>query len=148
MRNVQSFEAQARAQSKELLQAIEAAEAVIVFTIERECEALRAGRMLAAEALRTRLRDAASLYLNTMRAARAAMWTMEQILPGLDEVMEERRATFAALLKIEMAVLATERAAAETGLHFASADRAVERATAAPAPSRMRRRRQRLRRAS
>jgi hypothetical protein len=146
--DVQSFKAQAEAQAKELLKAIESAEGVIVSTIERECEALRAGRMLAADALRTRLRDAAWLYLNTTRAARAAMWTMEQILPGIDEMMEERRAAFAALLKIELSVLAAERAASATGLHFAAASALKKAPVKAPAPARTPRRRMRLRRAS
>src|SRR4051812_26541051 len=95
---VQSFRGQAEAQAKELLQAIDAAEGVIVSTIERECEALRAGRMLAANALRMRLRDAAKLYLDVTRAARASIWTIEQLLPGTHRHMHECRAAFAALL--------------------------------------------------
>ena len=109
--SVASFRAQAEAQAKELLQAIEAAEGVIVSTIERECEALRAGRMLAAKALRLRLRDAAKLYLHATRAARASLWTIEQLLPGTETQLRECRAAFAALLKVELAVLAAERAA-------------------------------------
>jgi hypothetical protein len=147
--HVPSIRAQAQAQTEELLQAIEAAEGVIVCTIERECEALRAGRILAADALRMRLRDAAWLYLNTMRAARAATWTMEQILPGLDEALEERRAEFAALLKVELGALAAERAAAETGLNFAAAGPTPRRASQQAATlSRAPRRKRRLRRAS
>ncbi|MGH6925674.1 MAG: hypothetical protein ACRED5_18250 [Propylenella sp.] len=113
--------AEAESQARELLAAIEAAEGVIVTTIERECEALRAGRLLAADALRTRLRDAAKLYLNVSRAVRASLWTLERILPGAGGVLEERRAAFSALLKVELAVLAAERAAADPGLHFADA---------------------------
>jgi hypothetical protein len=147
--HVPSIRAQAQAQTEELLQAIEAAEGVIVCTIERECEALRAGRILAADALRMRLRDAAWLYLNTMRAARAAMWTMEQILPGLDEALEERRAEFAALLKVELGALAAERAAAATGLNFAAAGPTPRRASQQAATlSRAPRCKRRLRRAS
>jgi hypothetical protein len=147
---VQSFRAQAQAQAKELLRAVEAAEGIIVSTIERECEALRAGRMLAANALRMRLHDAAKLYLNITRAARAAMWTVEQILPGTGELLEQRRAAFAALLRVELAVLAAERAAAEPGLHFSSTGRALAKAEVkATAPVRTApRRRQRMRRAS
>ena len=115
---VQSFRAQAEAQAKELLQAIDAAEGVIVSTIERECEALRAGRMLAAKALRLRLNDSAKLYLNVTRAARASIWTIEQLLPGTRITLEECRGAFAALLKVELAVLAAERAAA-TSMQFA-----------------------------
>lgn len=121
---VPSFRAQAEQQATELLQAIGAAEGVIVSTIERECEALRAGRMLAANALRIRLRDAAKLYLNVTRAARASIWTIEQILPGTKQDMEQSRRTFAALLKIELAVLAAERAAvAGSELQFGAAGR-------------------------
>ena len=113
MRNVvQSFRAQAEAQARELIQAIEGAEAVIVSSIERECEALRAGQMLAAEALRVRLRDAAKLYVNLIRAARASIWTLEQVLPGTADYLDGRRAAFNALLRVELAVLAAERAAA------------------------------------
>jgi hypothetical protein len=115
-----SPEIEARMQVEELLQAVEAAESVIVSTIERECEALRAGRILAADALRMRLRDAARLYLDTTRAARASMWTIEQALPGASQMFEERRAAFSALLKVELSVLAAERAAAESDLRFAS----------------------------
>jgi hypothetical protein len=114
MRNVvSSFRAQAEEQARELVQAIEAAEGVIVSSIERECDALRAGQMLAAEALRVRLRDAAKLYVNLIRAARASIWTLEQVLPGTADYLDTRRATFAALLRVELAVLAAERAAIE-----------------------------------
>jgi hypothetical protein len=152
--NVQSYRAQAQAQATELLRAIEAAEGVIVSTVERECEALRAGRMLAANALRMRLKDAARLYLNLSRAARAALWTMDKIVPGTGDALAERRAAFSALLRVELAVLAAERAAAESGLDFAPAPPNLEPAVAPPAPQTMAkpartpRRKQRLRRAS
>jgi hypothetical protein len=144
--HVPSIRAQAQAQANELLQAIEAAEGVIVSTIERECEALRAGRMLAANALRMRLREAARLYLNIMRAVRASMWTVERVVPGTTDVLEERRSAFAAVLKVELAVLAAERAAAENGLNFSPTPRPAppQRAPLPQAP----RRRQRMRRAS
>jgi hypothetical protein len=96
-----------------MVQAIEGAEAVIVSSIERECEALRAGQMLAAEALRVRLRDSAKLYVNLIRAARASIWTIEQVVPGTADYLDARRNAFAALLRVELAVLAAERAAAE-----------------------------------
>lgn len=143
---VQSFRAQAGAQAAELIQAIDAAEAVIVSTIERECEALRAGRMLAANALRLRLRDAAKLYLDVTRAARASMWTIEQILPGTQYDLEQSRRAFAALLKIELAVLAAERAAAATELHLAAVANTRPPATVTPI-GKARRRRHRLRKA-
>ena len=142
--DVPSMRAQAQAQANELLQAIEAAEGVIVATIERECEALRAGRPLAADALRVRLRDAARLYLNLTRAARAALWTMERIWPGIDGALAERRAAFSALLKVELAVLAAERNAAESGLQLASRPAPRRPQTRRP----RRRKRQRLRLAS
>lgn len=144
--NVQSYRAHAQAQANELLRAIEAAEGVIVSTVERECEALRAGRMLAANALRMRLKDAARLYLNLSRAARAAMWTMDQIVPGTGGALAEQRAAFHALLKVELAVLAAERAAAGNTLQFAEAHPAPQKASVKP-PGRPRRK-QRLRRAS
>jgi hypothetical protein len=112
-RTVQSIRARARAQADELLIAIEAAEQIIVSTIERECEALRAGQMLAAQALRARLRDAAQLYLNAARAARASLWSIERAAPGTRAILDERRRAFAALLRVELAVLAAERAATD-----------------------------------
>jgi hypothetical protein len=115
---VQSFRAEAEAQARELLKAIEVAEGVIVSTIERECEALRAGQMLAANALRLRLRDAARFYLNVTRAARASIWTIEQLLPGTHRRLHECRRAFAALLRVELAVLAAERAAASNAPRF------------------------------
>jgi hypothetical protein len=108
----ESFRAQAEAQARELLRAIDFAESVIVSSIDRECEALRAGRMLAAKALRLRLRDAAKLYLDVTRAARASIWTIEQLLPGTEVHLTQCRAAFASLLRVELAVLASERAAA------------------------------------
>lgn len=145
MRVVQSFRAQAEAQGKELLRSIEASEGLIVSTIERECEALRAGQMLAANALRLRLRDAAALYLNIVRAARASIFTLEQVIPGSRQHLEARRAAFAALLKVELAVLAAERAAAENALRFAAEARSRTSATQ-PAARAMRGRRARRRR--
>lgn len=118
---VQSFRSQAETQARELIRAIETAERVIVETIDRECEALRAGRHLAADALRLRLRDAASLYLNLVRAARASIWTIEQVVPGSRAELEARRVAFSALLKVELAILAAERAAAGSAPRFARA---------------------------
>jgi hypothetical protein len=106
----QGFRARALAQAEELVEAIGAAETVIAETIERECEALRSGRTLAAKALHTRLCDAARLYLHASRAAQASIWTMEQVMPGCRRMLEERRAAFSSVLKVELAILATERA--------------------------------------
>ena len=62
--------------------------------------------MLAARALHTRLCDAARLYLEATKAARASLWTLEQVLPGTEAYLEERREAFSALLQVEFAVLA------------------------------------------
>jgi hypothetical protein len=112
---IHEFRAQALAQAEALLDAIDSAEAIIVSTIERECEALRTGRTLAAKALHTRLCDAARLYLNATKAARASLWTIEHVLPGSRERLDERRAAFADVLKVELAVLAAAREAADEG---------------------------------
>ena len=138
---VQSFRAEAEAQAKELLQAIEFAEGVIVSTIERECEALRAGQMLAAKALHVRLRDSAKLYLNVTRAARASIWTIEQLIPGTEHHLHDCRRSFAALLKIELAVLAAERAAAANAVQFAGATKQKPRLFVIPSPEQGSRRR-------
>lgn len=135
------FGAHARRQADQLLQAIEAAESVIVTTIERECEALRAGRMLAARALHTRLTDASALYINAIKAARASLWTIEQVVPGSRERLEERRLAFAATLKIEFAALAAEREAAGDTSPMLSFDDPPPPVTAYPAaPARTARR--------
>jgi hypothetical protein len=132
---VQSFRAEAEAQAKELLQAIQFAEGLIVSTIERECEALRAGQMLAAKALHVRLRDAAKLYLNVTRATRASIWTIEQLLPGTHRQLHETRRAFAALLKIELSVLAAERAAAANAHQFAGTEKPKPRLVVIPSPN-------------
>jgi len=110
--SVPGFHSRAKVQADELLAAIAASESVIIATIERECEALRAGRMLAAKALHTRLCDASRLYLDATRAARASLWTIEQALPGTKARLEAGRAEFSVLLKVELAILAAERAVA------------------------------------
>jgi hypothetical protein len=110
---VQEFRTRAEARATELLDTLAAAEGMIVSAIERECEALRTGRMLAAEALHLRLCDAARLYLHATKAARASLRTVEHILPGTAQLFENRRIAFADLLKVELAVLAAERAAAD-----------------------------------
>ena len=108
--NDHGFRARALAQAEELIAAIASAETVIAETIERECEALRSGRILAAKALHMRVCDAARLYLQAMRAAQASIWTMDQVMPGCRRLLEDRRAAFSSVLKVELAVLATERA--------------------------------------
>jgi hypothetical protein len=102
----------ARAEAEHLLDAISAAESVIVTTIERECEALRAGRRLAATALHLRLCDAARAYLHAAKSTRASLGAIEEALPGSYDFLEDRRAAFSALLKVELSILAAEREAA------------------------------------
>jgi hypothetical protein len=118
----------ARAEAEHLLDAISAAETVIVTTIERECEALRAGRRLAATALHLRLCDAARAYLHAAKATRASLAAIEEALPGSYDFLEDRRAAFSALLKVELSVLATEREAAgeEPVDYFRARHRLVE----------------------
>ena len=94
-----------------LAAAFEAAESLIIATIERECEALRAGRHLAAQALRNRLDDAARLYLNAAKGARASYALYQDLAPEVVVEIESRRRFFAAILKIELAVLAAQRVA-------------------------------------
>ena len=86
------------------------AQQMIVSTIERECEALRSGHMLAAWAFGERLRDAARLYAGAAKAARSAL---EGAGAQAIAALEERREVFSALLKVEFAVLAAEREAAK-----------------------------------
>jgi hypothetical protein len=102
----------AKSQADDLLGALAASESVIIATIERECEALRAGRMLAAKALHTHLCDASRLYLDATRAAYACMEATEQVLPGTRAMLDARRKEFSVFLKVELAVLAAERAVA------------------------------------
>jgi hypothetical protein len=110
--SIRGFRARARADAEALLEAIGAAEEVIVTTLERECEALRAGHVLAAKALHTRFGDATRLYLDAIRSARASLWTIDNVLPGACAMLEERRAAFLSVLKVELAVLAAARVAA------------------------------------
>ncbi len=117
--NPDEFPLEARAQAEEMFHAIVSAEQIIVSAIERECEALRTGRMLAAKALHTHLCDAARIYLSATRAARASIATLEQVSPGICGRLEERRSTFASILRIELAVLVAERAAAFDDRDFA-----------------------------
>lgn len=107
-----SASARARAEAEELLDSISAAENVIVTTIERECDALRSGHLFAARALHLRLCDTAKLYVQAARATRASLRAIEAVLPGSYDFLEDRRAAFSALLKAELAILSTERAAA------------------------------------
>lgn len=122
-----------------LAAALASAEQLIISTIERECEALRTGRYLAASALRDRLSDAARLYLDTARAARASL-DLVAGGEGMAAELEERRKVFSALLRVELAVLAAERAAARPD----SLPELSRRPRAPHAPQQARRRRARL----
>ena len=99
----------ARMRLEDLLSTIDSAESVIVALLAREREALRAGCRLAANAVHIRVNDAARLYLNAIAAAKASLSAIEPILPEAPEVLENRRAAFGAILRIELATLATIR---------------------------------------
>ena len=113
--NLDQLRAQARKEAEDMFHAIASAEQIIVASIERECEALRSGRMLAARALHTQLCDAARIYLDATRAAQASIETLDYVAPGMCDRLEARRVAFSSLLKVELAVLASERAAAFGG---------------------------------
>lgn len=131
-------------QVRDLLDAISTAEAAIVTTIERECEALRNGHFLAAKAFRIRLGDVTRSYLDAIRAARANLPAMELVLPGCRDLLEERRAAFSSVLKVELAILAAEQAAASERWGERSADfRPGGAALSASGPQRLRHRRRR-----
>jgi hypothetical protein len=104
--------APAGARAEELFAAIEGAETVLLSIIDRECAALRAGRLLAARAIRSRLSEAAALYLDALRAARAALDELEADMPDARARLGARRDTFSALLRIQLAALAAARAVA------------------------------------
>ena len=99
----------ARTRLENLVCAMESAEHVIVTLLAREREALRAGCRLAANAVHIRVNEAAQLYLNAISAAKTSLSAIEPILPEAPEVLENRRATFGAILRIELATLATIR---------------------------------------
>lgn len=95
-----------------LVAGIDRAEEMIVTSVERECDAIRAGRMLAAWALHQRLVDAASLYASAVAAARESLASLRYEALAR-QYLEERRLAFEALLKVEFAVLAAAKAAAD-----------------------------------
>ncbi len=103
----------ARIRLDNLLCAIESAERVIVTLLAREREALRSDCRLAANAVHIRVNDAARLYLDTLTAAKAALSVLEPVLPDAPDLLESRRAVFGAIMRIELATLATTRMAAD-----------------------------------
>ncbi|WP_026379640.1 hypothetical protein [Afifella pfennigii] len=90
------------------LTALMAAETRIVELIACERAALREGRLLAARAYATQLRDAASAYLTKLREARACLSNAPDPATLATE-MERRRRTFADILRVELAALASSR---------------------------------------
>ncbi len=103
----------ARMRREDLLYAIESAEHVIVALLAREREALRAGCRLAANAVHIRVNDAARLYLNAIAAAKLSLPALESFIAEAPQVLESRRVTFGATMRIELATLATTRMAAD-----------------------------------
>ncbi len=105
--------AAARTRFEDLVCAIESAEWVIIALLAREREALRASCRLAANAVHIRVNDAARLYLDAIAAAKASLSVLEPVLPEAPQVLEVRRTAFGAILRIELATLATVRIAAD-----------------------------------
>ncbi|HSG94068.1 MAG TPA: hypothetical protein VLA28_01010, partial [Afifellaceae bacterium] len=96
----------ARTRLDHLVCAMESAEHVIISLLAREREALRAGCRLAANAVHIRVNEAAQIYLNAIAAAKASLSAIEPVLPEAPEVLDNRRAAFGAILRIELATLA------------------------------------------
>ncbi|MGQ7792628.1 hypothetical protein ACUN0C_09485 [Faunimonas sp. B44] len=95
-----------------MLAAVARAESAVIDAIERVCAALRTGRRDEAQHLQLRLGDASRGYLEAIRMAQARLAAFERTAPDLRLRLEAQRSAFAALLKIELAVLAAVRAAA------------------------------------
>ena len=96
-----------------LFAAITASESAIVAAIERECEALRDGRHLAAMALHISLCDAARAYIAAAKSARASLGLLNRCAPDAVHWLELRREAFNAVLKIELSALAAIKANSE-----------------------------------
>lgn len=105
--------AAARMRLESLLHAMDSTERVIITLLARERQALRAGCRLAANAVHIRVNDAARLYLNAIAAAKVSLSALELILPEAPQILENRRTAFGAILRIELATLATTRMAAD-----------------------------------
>ncbi|MBZ8134721.1 hypothetical protein CLD20_15695 [Afifella sp. IM 167] len=84
------------------------AEKLIVEAIARERAALRAGQKFAAAAYHTQLRTAAGIYLASLKNARDSLASATDP-DRLAADMERRRRTFADLLRVELAALASSR---------------------------------------
>lgn len=96
---------------RKFVRAMDAAEANIVGLMAREREALRAGDPKAAKSIHRRLGTAAKTYLGTICSARATLSAMSDLFSDseVSEFLEQRRLTFASLLRIEMAALTAAR---------------------------------------
>ena len=104
----------ARMRLEDLLCAMDSAECVIIALLAREREALRAGCRLAANAVHIQVNDAALIYLNAIAAANISLSALESILPEAPRLLDGRRTAFGAVLRIELATLATARLAADS----------------------------------
>ena len=102
---------------RRFVRAMDAAEANIVGLMAREREALRAGDPNAARSIHNRLGRAAKTYLGTICSARTTLSAMSDLFSDseVSEFLEQRRITFASLLRIEMAALTAARLLAKQG---------------------------------
>lgn len=93
------------------IRAMDSAEANIVGLMAREREALRSGNRNAALQIHGRLGKAARNYLSTVCTARNTLSAMDDLFSDAEvsEFLEQRRITFASLLRIEMAALTAAR---------------------------------------
>lgn len=96
---------------RKFVRAMDSAEARIVGLMAREREALRSGNRSAAKHIHKRLGQAARLYLGTVCSARDTLKDMNDLFSDseVSEFLEQRRLTFASLLRIEMAALTAAR---------------------------------------
>ncbi len=96
---------------KRFVRAMDAAEANIVGLMAREREALRSGDTRAAKTIHARLGKASKIYLGTICSARTTLAAMSDLFSDseVSEFLEQRRVTFASLMRIEMAALTAAR---------------------------------------
>ena len=96
---------------RRFVRAMDAAEANIVGLMASEREALRAGDPGTAKSIHRRLGQAAKTYLGTICSARTTLTAMSDLFSDSEvpEFLEQRRMTFASLLRIEMAALTAAR---------------------------------------
>jgi hypothetical protein len=96
---------------RRFVRAMDSAEASIVGLMAREREALRSGNRNIAKEIHARLGKAAKLYLGTICDTRNTLAGMSDLFSDseISEFLEQRRLTFASLLRIEMAALTAAR---------------------------------------